>query len=335
MSTHLPLVTTLTPVYNGERYLAECIESVLNQEYENWEYSIVNNCSTDNTLTIALRYAQMDNRIHVINNERFVGVIENHNIAFRLISSESKYCKVVSSDDTITPDCLSKMVKLAEANPTIGIIGSYQKSGTEVKWEGLPHNKKIISGQEVCRLTFLDNLIVFGNPTSSLYRCDLIRKKIPFFPHLLPHADTSACYKYLQNTDYGFVHEVLSMERIHANQVSSNVKRLDMYTVESLDTILQYGPMYLSEKEYEFVKNKFLESYYRWLGGSILKLRRTDFWKYQVCRMRELGYPIPWNKVIKGAVDEIMDEMQNPKVAFHKLLIALKQKYYDLSEKKP
>ena len=45
-----PLVSVVTPVYNGDKYLADCVESVLKQTYQNWEYVIVNNCSTDRTL---------------------------------------------------------------------------------------------------------------------------------------------------------------------------------------------------------------------------------------------------------------------------------------------
>ena len=71
-----PLVSILTPVYNGADYLAECIESVLQQTYQNYEYIIVNNCSTDGTLQIALDYALKDKRIRVLNNEKFVGVID-------------------------------------------------------------------------------------------------------------------------------------------------------------------------------------------------------------------------------------------------------------------
>jgi len=53
-----PLVSIVTPVYNGEPYLAECIESVLAQTYPNWEYIIQNNCSTDRTLEIASEYGK-------------------------------------------------------------------------------------------------------------------------------------------------------------------------------------------------------------------------------------------------------------------------------------
>src|SRR4030067_2974473 len=115
-----PLVTVLTPVYNGEGYLAECIESVLKQDYRHWEYIIVNNCSTDRTLEIASSYASRDPRIRIVTNPSFVGVIENHNIAFGLIPIDSKYCKVVSADDWLAPECLSSLVRVAEAFPSVG-----------------------------------------------------------------------------------------------------------------------------------------------------------------------------------------------------------------------
>ena len=70
-----PLVSVVTPVYNMGPFLPECIESVLRQTYRNFEYIIVNNCSTDNTLEVALAYAKKDNRIKVHDEKEFVGVI--------------------------------------------------------------------------------------------------------------------------------------------------------------------------------------------------------------------------------------------------------------------
>jgi hypothetical protein len=131
-----PLVSVMTPVYNGEDFLAECIESVLNQTYQNFEYIIVNNCSKDRSLQIAQEYAKKDARIKIHDNEKFVGVIDNHNTAFNLMSPNAKYCKMVSADDYIFPDCIAKMVELAEANPSIGFVGTYQLSGDIVRWQG-------------------------------------------------------------------------------------------------------------------------------------------------------------------------------------------------------
>ena len=86
-----PLVTVLTPVYNGERYLAECIDSVLAQTYQNWEYFILNNGSQDRTLEIATLYAAKDRRIRVLSNDSTLDVISNHNRAFGLMAADSKY----------------------------------------------------------------------------------------------------------------------------------------------------------------------------------------------------------------------------------------------------
>ena len=331
---NLPLVTILTPVYNGESFLAGCIDSVRNQQYENWEYMIVDNCSSDSTLKIATHYKDIDSRITVLSNPTFVGVCENHNIAFRLVPKGSKYCKVVSADDWITTKCIQKLVELAETHPNVGIVGSYQQSGSEIKWKGMPVNVEVISGREVCRKSLLDNLDVFGTPTSSLYRSDLIRKTKNFFPHSFPHADTSACYEYLQYCDYGFVHEVLSIERVHDQQVSSAVRKLNMGVAASLDIFLKYGPLYLTENEFKTGKKACLEQYHKWLGGCVLKMREKEFWSFHTLRLRELGYPIAWRKVIIGAMNEIADEMQNPNVAFHKLLAVLKQKFWNWSDRR-
>ncbi|HEX8948606.1 MAG TPA: glycosyltransferase family 2 protein [Dissulfurispiraceae bacterium] len=329
----LPLVSILTPVYNGEKYLAECIESIRSQHYRNWEYLIVNNCSTDATADLAGRYVAADPRIRIFNNRAFVGIEENHNIAFSLVSPESKYCKVVSADDWIAPDCIGKLVELAELHPTVAIVGSYQRSSEEIKWKGLPRNVHVVSGREVCRECLSGSLDVLGAPTSCLYRADLVRGNKPFFPHLLPHADTSACYKYLQNADFGFVHEVLSTERIHEQQASSKVNEINMGAAAHFHNLLEYGPVYFSEEELETRINKFLEGYYRFLGGCMLKLRERAFWKYQTGRFKELGYPILWRKVIKGAIDEVRDEMQQPRNAFHKLMTVVNQKYRELLKK--
>jgi len=318
-----PRVTVLTPVYNGERYLAECIESVLKQNYSNWEYVIVNNSSTDSSLDIASRYASLDSRIRVINNTKFVEVIENHNIAFGYVTDESQYCKVVSADDWIEPYCLEQMVRVGEAYPSVGIVGSYQIAGGIVRWKGLPSNIEFFSGREVVRLCLLRNLAVFGNPTSELYRSALIREHAPFFPHLRPYADITACYKYLSKWDFGFVHKVISTERLHENRVSSKLGKLQIDSIVMLESFLQFGPQYLTREEFEQERILRIEAFHRWLGGCLLKMNGIEFWKYQIGELKELGCPIKWTAVLKGAVEEIIEEIRRPGIASRKLLETL------------
>jgi len=63
-----PLVSIILPVFNGEIYLNKAIESCLNQTYSNIELIIVNDCSTDSSMSIAMTYGKIDNRIKIINN---------------------------------------------------------------------------------------------------------------------------------------------------------------------------------------------------------------------------------------------------------------------------
>jgi glycosyltransferase involved in cell wall biosynthesis len=327
-----PLVTLLTPSYNAGPYISECIESICNQTYKNWNYIIVNNCSSDNTIEIATKYASKNSRIRIYSNKRFVDVIQNHNIAFSMVSSESKYCKVVSADDWLTPDCLIKMVELAEAHPTIGIVGSYQLSGERVRWQGIPEDVKYISGRELCRMILLNNLSIFGGPTSLLYRADLVRRYNPFFFHSDLHADSSACFNYLQYCDFGFVHDILSFERIHAQQESTKLRNLSKDNVASLDDFLKYGPIYLSAREFEIRKRQVLEEYHRWLGGCVLKIRGIDFWKFQVHNLYRLGCPIQIDKIIRAAICECIYESRHPRSALHTLLSILVEKFFHSSD---
>ncbi len=225
-----PLVSIITPVHNGGRYIEECVQSILSQTYTNLEYFIVSNCSTDATLSIAKRYEAIDKRIRVYDYSEFVDVIESHNRAFRLISSGSKYCKVVSSDDCLFPECIARMVALAEANPTVGIVGSYALSGgsegCRVVFDGLPYGRTIVSGREACRWHLLGGRYFLGMPTSVMYRSDLVRGTDSFYPNPRQHADISAFYECLRTSDFGFVHQVLAYERVHQNALGAKAKPL-------------------------------------------------------------------------------------------------------------
>jgi glycosyltransferase involved in cell wall biosynthesis len=322
MSAHeAPFVSVLTPVYNGAEFLAACIESVLGQDYQNYEYIIVNNASTDRTLEIAEQYAKKDKRIRIHNNERLVPVIDNHNIAFRLISPAARYCKVVSADDFLFPQCLSRLVECAEAHPTAGLVGSYQLSGAYIRWQGFAYPSVLVPGRELCRRVFLgdEKEFGFGTPTSLLYRADVVRAHDPFYPNASPHADTSACFEVLARSDFAFVHQVLSFEKTHEATQSFRSAQMNRYSSAFLNDVTQYGPLYLDEQEMKAKVRKVLDDYHRFLAVNwIFGSRDREFWQYHESRLRELGFPLHRFDLIKAAVLSSLKEMRNPELAFRK-----------------
>jgi glycosyltransferase involved in cell wall biosynthesis len=315
-----PLVSVITPVYNMGQFLPECIESVLTQTYKNFEYIIVNNCSTDNTFEIASTYAKKDSRVRVHNNEKFVGVIENHNIAFRLISPAAKYCKVVSADDFIFPDFIERTVEVAEANPSVGIVGSYQLSGNYIKWQGFPYPKAVLPGHDICRRIFLggDPTFGFGSPTSIMYRADLVRDSGGFYPNASPHADTSACFKCLVHADFGFVYQLLSYERTHGGTQSSKSAEINRYAPAYLNDLIQYGPFCLTKEEFEEKLKEVLNGYHRFLAMNMIRFRGKEFWDYHKSRLEELGYPVKLFELLRALVIRGLRELLNPEQAVRK-----------------
>jgi len=323
-----PLISVVTPVYNGERYLAECIESVLAQTYGNWEYVIVNNCSTDHSLEIAQEYAQKDSRIRIHNNLEFLDRIQNFNHALRQISPESKYCKVVHADDWLFPNCLMEMVELAEANPSVGIVGSYVLEGVRVKCDGLPYPSTVIPGREICRLSLLSSLYVFGSPTSLLIRSDLIRNRKAFYTNsLVQTVDQEVCYTVLRHTDFGFIHQVLTFTREHEGSQTTRSQKLNRLILEMLFILTKYGPVYLSREEYNERLSQKIQSYYAFLGKCVLQRRDKEFWNYHREGLENLGLPLSWAKLARATIRELyltlIGSLLHPRNTLQRILIGL------------
>lgn len=111
-----PYVSIGLPVYNGERYLAEAIESLLRQSFLSFELIICDNASTDGTPAIAERFAGRDGRVRYYRGETNVGAARNFQRAFAL--SRGKYFKWLAADDLIEPDYLAYTVDALDATPT-------------------------------------------------------------------------------------------------------------------------------------------------------------------------------------------------------------------------
>jgi glycosyltransferase involved in cell wall biosynthesis len=244
------LVWVVTPVYNGERYLRECIESVLGQSHRRWEYLIFDNCSTDRTAEIANEYVARDGRVQLRRGTRFLPIIENWNAALRHIPDDAEYCKVVHADDTLFPECLERMIDLAERHPSVSVVTSYALWGDEVRHLGVPYPVEVVDGREICRATLLGKCYVFGSASSTLLRAADVRARDAFYNEQNLHADTEACFELLADADLGFVHQILTRTRIHPDAMTPLSERINTFHDAWLSMHVGYGARCLEPREY-------------------------------------------------------------------------------------
>lgn len=108
----MPKVSIVLPTYNGEKYIKESIDSVINQTFKDWELIIVNDCSTDNTPQIVEQYLKKDKRIRVIHNLKNKKLPCSLNIGFA--EAKGEYFTWTSDDNCYLPDAIEKMMEYLE-----------------------------------------------------------------------------------------------------------------------------------------------------------------------------------------------------------------------------
>jgi glycosyltransferase involved in cell wall biosynthesis len=136
MSTNamgVPRVSVALPVYNGERLLPRALDSLLAQDFEEFELIICDNASTDGTAELCLAYAAKDPRIRYVRNERNIGVFPNFNKVVELARGE--YFKWAAHDDWCDPRFLGRCVEVLDRRPEVAVCVT---QATQVDEQGSP-----------------------------------------------------------------------------------------------------------------------------------------------------------------------------------------------------
>ena len=240
-----PLVSIAVPVYNGAKYIDECLSSIEKQTYQNWECIINDNCSKDKTVAIAEQYVQRDSRFKLYKNENFLGIVNNWNAAFQRLNSNSVYCKIVPADDWIFPEFIEKMVEIMEKDPETGICSSYRIDHIQVRADDLDiYRGNIFDGKALLLKQLKHQIEITGSANTVLYRHSIL-KKLPYYPDIFLgdfiNIDTVLAYDIMYRSKVGFVFQVLSYTRRHYETVTSNVvKKFNVYLPFRLMIINRY-----------------------------------------------------------------------------------------------
>jgi glycosyltransferase involved in cell wall biosynthesis len=296
-SVNQPFISVVTPFHNTVAYLAQCIESVLAQTHQNFEYVLVDNCSTDGSENIARSYADRDSRIRLIRRPQLLSQVQNYNRALAEISNASEYCKIVQADDFIFPDCLALMVQSMQQSESIGLVSSYWLKGDEVRGSAFPHSLSMLSGREVARMYLQRSLWVFGSPTAVLYRSALVKQNRPFYDETQLHEDTDKCLEILKEWDFGFVHQVLSFSRADNESISSAVRAFRPTSLDHYILIRRYARVFLDSGAAAVLQRKSKRDYYIALAQAALRFRDRNFWDYHRRGLRTIGEKISWPRL--------------------------------------
>ena len=330
ISNNSPLVSVVTPVYNTDEYLEECIESVLSQSYSNFEYIILDNCSSDGSLDIAQKYASLDSRIRVIQNTNFLNQIQNYNQSVRHISEESKYCKIVQADDALYPDCLSQMVNVAESDPGIGMVGAFTLldfgDRADVYLMGLPYPQSSHNGLEICKRYLVEGFDVFGSPTATLIRSDIVRSRRNLYNENSAVDDTSLCVEVLQQWNFGFCHQVLTYTRRSNESFMTLLKQYNFHILTRYIILKKYGQDILGNDEYIQCKRNLENMYHVAIGESVLNRLPKQFWDFQNYALEEIKEVIKPHQKIIWAFRAAIELLLNPKNTYNRLKQHKKQK---------
>jgi glycosyltransferase involved in cell wall biosynthesis len=310
---HEPLVSVVTPFYNTAPYIAECIESVLAQTYSNFEYLLVDNKSTDGSREIASRYADRDPRIKLEGNAEFLDQLRNFNGALERISPASRYVKMVLADDAIFPECLSRMVELAEREPTVAIVSSYRMWGEDQLGQaGLSLRVSRLPGREACREMLINRRHLTGSQTTVLYRADVVRARRPFFVPGRYFADAETAIETLLDHDLGFVHQVLSFTRTENDSVWTRLRTYEPLLLHYVMALELYGERVLSGTELAQARAEARRDYLRALGRRALRIPEREFWDYHRAGLAVVGWRLRWFDVAPWAVAEALRMVLNP-----------------------
>ena len=264
-----PKVTVLMPIYNGQQYLRESIESILDQEFADFEYLIINDGSTDSSVAIIESYT--DPRIRLVHNEQNVGLVGTLNRGINL--SRGQYIARMDCDDISLPKRLQLQVQFMEQHQQVGVCGSWYRllDGAE----NLRDCRLPIGSNEIkCQLLFRCPL---AHPSVILRKSTLLQYGL-YYDYEYKHAEdynlwmTASKFTQLAN-----IPEFLLVYRRHGDQVTSK-HRIDQLAKTAAIQMMQLarlgvhptGQDALLHTEYlancKFVKQRpFVEHTAKWL----------------------------------------------------------------------
>lgn len=276
-----PLVSIISPTYNHEKFIAECIESVLAQTYRNWEMIIIDDGSIDSTYSIACDYSNKDSRIKAF-TQKNIGIFrlgESYN--FALSQSTGKYVAVLECDDVWVPGKLELQVEALELNPEC--VLSWGKANLAAVDLSYNYYLAPINDMDVSLFynrpagTFLKILFKTLIPALTLViRSDALHDIGGFKQGFnLPLVDIPTTLELMMRGGFAYVDKPLGSWRIYPGQVTKTYTGLMTSSVYAL--ILSFLERFPDFFEKNGISKKMIDNHFK--NGMVIGYSRSGRYK--------------------------------------------------------
>lgn len=285
-------VSIIIPVYNSEKYLQNCLESIKNQTEKDFEVIIINDGSTDNSKLIIADYLK-DKRFKLIDQKnQGIGYSRNKGIE----ESKGQYVVFIDSDDSIEKNFLEEMLKKIEKDNLDIVVCDYIEENEETK----EYNETLIPPFENTTIKENKELLLSINkaPWNKIYKKELI--KDIRFPEDLKYEDTQFICEALKNAKIGKINQCLNHYVIHSKSETTtmNIRVFDIIKIidntryiyrnekdlqETIDKLtLQILTTYTIQQRYQSdknIRNKFINDVFKYLEKNVPNYKNNIYFK--------------------------------------------------------
>ena len=255
-------ILVFVPTYNSEKYLRECLDSVINQTFQDWECVISDDASVDRSVEIAREYEKKDSRFKVLTHDVNVGAANNWNRAKE--NNKSFATKLLCSDDYLTIDALKTQLDILKMNETAIIFSE--------RYIVFPNGKKLhprlpkyasnISFNDAFKYYIKHGRNIFGEPVTALFRTDLFVNSEGFYPKFEYSLDTSGYMSIARGQEVTFDNNVVGVFRVSKDQWSHKLRGKQFsHSFDFIDHLVEVEGIQVTKREVWIGKVKVMGVY--------------------------------------------------------------------------